>query len=90
METARASATKYGLTVTFVGDGGTVISQDQPEAKRVDKVPGKRITLTLSGTKKQTKDDDDDKDKDKDKDDDDGDDKETDKEKEPEVIETEE
>ena len=91
METARASATKYGLTVTFVGDGGSVISQDQPEAKRVDKVPGKRITLTLSGTKKETKkDDDDDKNKDKDKDDDGTDDKETDKEKEPEVIETEE
>ena len=88
METARASAAKYGLTVVFVGDGGTVISQDQPEAKRVDKVPGKKITLTLSGTKKETKkDDDDDKDKDKD-DDDDG--KETDKDKEQDIIEKEE
>ena len=90
METARASAAKLGLTVTFIGDGGSVVSQDQPEAKRIDKVPGKKITLTLSGTKKEIKDDDDDKDKDKDKDKDDNiDDDETDKDKEP-IIETEE
>ena len=61
METARASAAKLGLSVTFIGDGGTVIKQDQPEAKRVDKVPGKKITLTLSGTKKVVIDDEDDK-----------------------------
>ena len=74
METARASANKLGLIVTFVGDGGTVIEQDQPEAKRIDKVPGKKITLKLSGLpKKDTKDDDDD---------DDGNDDETDKDKE--------
>ena len=79
METARTSASKLGLNVTFIGDSGTVINQDMPVAKRVDKVPGKKITLTLSGTKKETKKDDEDskekdKDKDKDTDDDDEDD----------------
>ena len=52
METARASASKLGLTASFVGDGGSVVSQDMPEGKRVDKVPGKRITFTLSGKPK--------------------------------------
>ena len=74
MEVARSSASKLGLVVTFVGDGGTVVSQDMPFAKRIDKVPGKRITLTLSGTKKEIKKDDDDKLKDDKNDDDEKDD----------------
>ena len=77
MEVARASASKYGLTVVFIGDGGYVVSQDMPEAKRVDKVPGKKITLTLSGIKKETKKDDNDDDDKKDDDDNKKDDEKT-------------
>ena len=84
METARASAARLGLSVTFIGDGGTVIKQDQPEAKRIDKVPGKKITLTLSGNKKVVTEDDEDDDKDKDKDKD----KEKDTDDKPVVPET--
>ncbi len=77
MDTAKATANKLGLNVTFVGDGGTVIEQDQPEAKRIDKVPGKKITLKLSGLPKNDP---------KDDDDDDDDDDETDKDKDKEII----
>ena len=74
METAAASAKKFGLIVNFEGDGGTVIKQDQPAGKRVDKVSGKRITLTLSGRPKPVIKDDDKKDDKKDTTDDDDDD----------------
>ena len=62
---ARALASKYGVTVSFTGNGGTVVSQSEPAKRRTDKIRG-AINLKLSGSKK----DDDEKDKKK-KDDDD-------------------
>jgi len=69
---ARATASQYGVSVKFVGKGGTVISQSEPEKKRVDLIRGS-VTLTLSDSEKE-KDKDDDKVTDK-KDKDDKDDK---------------
>lgn len=54
--TARAYALKYGISVTFKGSGGTVISQSYPANKRVDLIKGS-VVLTLSGNKKTEKDD---------------------------------
>ncbi len=48
---ARAAASRYGITVTFIGKGGTVISQSYPAGKRVDLIKGS-VTLTLSNSKK--------------------------------------
>lgn len=45
---ARAAAAKLGLSVTFKGSGGRVISQSFPANKRTDLVKG-NIVLTLSG-----------------------------------------
>lgn len=45
---ARAAAAKLGLSVTFKGSGGHVISQSFPANKRTDLVKGS-IVLTLSG-----------------------------------------
>ncbi len=45
---ARATAAKLGLSVTFKGSGGHVISQSFPANKRTDLVKGS-IVLTLSG-----------------------------------------
>jgi len=80
---ARSLASKYGVTVSFTGTGGTVVDQSEPAKRRTDKIKG-AVNLKLSGTKK----DDDDKDKKK-KDDDECDpekdkdcDKESDKDKE--------
>ena len=39
----------------FIGNGGSVISQDMPEGKRIDKVSGKTIKLTLSGNETEKK-----------------------------------
>ena len=46
---ARSLATRSGVTVSFVGNSGTVISQSAPANKRVDKLNGS-VTLTLSGS----------------------------------------
>ena len=65
---ARATASKYGVSVKFVGKGGTVVSQSEPASRRVDLIKGS-VTLTLSESEKAKDDDDKDlKDKDKDKD----------------------
>ena len=40
-------AKRYGVSVTFVGTSGTVVSQSQPANKRTDLIKGS-ITLTLS------------------------------------------
>lgn len=72
--TARAKASRYGLSVTFVGGDGTVIDQSYPANKRIDLIKGS-ITLTLSDDSKNSttnkdKDTSKDKDTDKNKDDD--------------------
>ena len=66
---ARSTASKYGVSVSFIGSGGYVVSQNYPEKKRVDLIRGS-VTLTLSSGSKKYKDDDEDddiKDKEKDK-----------------------
>lgn len=47
--TARSIASTNGIRVTFVGNGGSVVSQSAPANKRVDKLSG-AVTLTLSGS----------------------------------------
>lgn len=74
---ARATASRLGISVTFKGSSGTVVSQSEPANKRIDLMKGS-LTLTLSGnnnkkeekndTKKTNTTDDKDKDKDKEKD----------------------
>ena len=56
---ARATASRLGISVSFTGTGGTVISQSYPAGKRIDLIKG-NLVLTLSKTK-----DDDDKEKEK-------------------------
>lgn len=46
--TARSIASRYGVSVSFRGSGGYVVSQSAPANKRVDKFSG-TVTLTLSG-----------------------------------------
>ena len=75
---ARATAASYGVTVSFIGSGGTVIDQSYPARKRVDLIKG-NVVLTLSSNSTDV-DKDDKKDKDKQKDDDDDDDDDDDKE----------
>ena len=55
---ARASASRLGISVTFKGTGGYVVSQSYPSGKRVDKIKGS-VVLTLSGSSTKTDDDDD-------------------------------
>lgn len=62
---ARALAKRYGVSVTFVGTTGTVVSQSQPANKRTDLIKG-TITLTLSSANTVEEDD---KDKAKEKED---------------------
>ncbi len=57
--TARASATKYGIPVTFKGNGGYVVSQSYPANKRLDLIKGS-VVLTLSGSSVKVDDDKDD------------------------------
>ena len=67
---ARATASQYGISVKFVGKGGTVVSQSEPAKRRVDLIKG-TVTLTLSESENVKDKDDDvvtDKKKDKDKD----------------------
>lgn len=75
---ARATASRIGITVSFVGNNGTVVSQSYPAGKRIDLIKGS-VVLTLSSNetkettekdKDKTKDKEKDKDKDKDKTDD--------------------
>ncbi len=49
---ARSAAAKYGITVSFVGKGGTVISQSYPAGKRIDLIKGS-VVLTLSNSKSE-------------------------------------
>jgi LCP family protein required for cell wall assembly len=50
---ARATASKYGVSVSFVGTSGTVVSQSYPANKRVDLISGS-VSLTLSGSSTET------------------------------------
>lgn len=52
---ARATASRLGISVTFVGGNGYVINQEYPAGKRIDKIRGS-VTLTLGGS--QTSEDD--------------------------------
>ena len=55
---ARATASRLGISVTFEGSSGTVVSQREPANKRIDLMRGS-LRLTLSGNKKtETKTDD--------------------------------
>ncbi len=45
---ARATASRLGISVTFVGGDGYVIDQEYPAGKRIDKIRGS-VTLTLGG-----------------------------------------
>ena len=55
---ARATASRLGISVTFEGSSGTVVSQSEPANKRIDLMRGS-LRLTLSGNKKtETKTDD--------------------------------
>ena len=98
--TARASANRLGISVTFKGNGGYVVSQSYPANKRIDKIKGS-VVLTLSGSSsKESSDNIKDKPTDKTKDDpdnsttsggnntDDNDDKEDTTEKENTDVET--
>lgn len=46
---ARATASRLGISVTFVGGNGYVIDQEYPAGKRIDKIRGS-VTLTLGGS----------------------------------------
>lgn len=63
---ARATASRLGISVTFKGTGGYVVSQSYPANKRVDKISGS-LVLTLSSNNEEKNDD---KENIKDKDDD--------------------
>lgn len=45
---ARATASRLGISVNFVGGDGYVIDQEYPAGKRIDKIRGS-VTLTLGG-----------------------------------------
>lgn len=46
---ARATASRLGISVNFVGGNGYVIDQEYPAGKRIDKIRGS-VTLTLGGS----------------------------------------
>lgn len=77
--TAKASASRLGISVIFEGDSGYVVAQNYPANKRIDLMTTS-LKLTLSGKKNESSgnnnkdDDDDDKDSDKDDNDKDNDD----------------
>lgn len=52
---ARTTASKFGISVSFSGSGGTVISQSHPAGKRIDLIKGS-LVLTLSNSSKKEKD----------------------------------
>lgn len=66
-DAAASRAAGLGLSVKFIGSGGTVIDQNYPESKRIDKI-GDTIVLTLSSSveKEEEKEDKEDTDKDDD------------------------
>ena len=68
MATAKATASRLGITISFEGDSGYVVSQSYPANKRIDLMNG-TLKLTLSGNKKDDTTNDKDKDNDKDKND---------------------
>lgn len=51
--TARATALKLGISVTFKGGNGTVIDQSYPAKKRIDLIKDS-VVLTLSGSSRQS------------------------------------
>ncbi len=51
---ARATASRYGISVSFVGSGGTVVKQSEPSGKRIDLMKGS-LVLTLSNSSKKEK-----------------------------------
>ena len=57
---ARSIAQRYGVSVSFLGSGGTVVSQSYPARKRVDLIKDK-VVLTLSSASKEKDDEEDDK-----------------------------
>ena len=81
---ARSLAKRYGVSVTFIGTEGTVVSQSEPANRRTDLIKGS-ITLTLSSKENEDQDKiDKEKEKEKEKD------KEKEKEKEKEKDDDEE
>ena len=52
---ARSLASRYGVSVSFTGGNGYVISQSQPANKRIDLMRG-GLTLTLGGSTKKDND----------------------------------
>ena len=67
---ARATASRLGISVSFTGNGGTVVSQSEPANKRID-LMRRSLRLTLSGTQTVRKDEKDKKEEKKKTDDDD-------------------
>ena len=67
---ARATASRLGISVSFTGNGGTVVSQSEPANKRID-LMRRSLRLTLSGTQTVKKDEKDKKEEKKKTDDDD-------------------
>lgn len=62
---ARSAAARLGISVSFKGNGGYVVSQNYPANKRVDLIKGS-VTLTLSGSRQVVSTDDEDNKKDDD------------------------
>ena len=61
---ARATASKYGVSVTFKGTSGTVVSQNYPARTRIDLIKGSLVLTLSNGSSEKTestKDDEDDK-----------------------------
>ena len=69
---ATTRASMAGISITFEGTSGYVVSQSYPANKRLDKINGPvKLTLSVSSEKENDKKTDKDKDKDKTKDEDD-------------------
>lgn len=62
---ARSAAARLGISVSFKGNSGYVVSQNYPANKRVDLIKGS-VTLTLSGSRQVVSTDDEDNKKDDD------------------------
>lgn len=58
MATAKATAARLGIAVSFEGGSGYVVSQNYPANKRIDLMNNGTLKLTLSGGKKDTTTDD--------------------------------
>lgn len=77
--TARAKASRYGISVTFTGGNGTVIAQSYPANKRIDMIKGSVVLTLADNSKSNTTDKDKNTNKNTDKDKDTDKDKNTDK-----------